>query len=141
MQEWGLGAGLAALAFWGFIGTAVVAGIWDGIRKRDAKHETVRRIVESGQTIDADLMDKIVGLTDNKSERPDRVFFITGLWLLPASVGILVLGYFLGMLSPEARMALQGVSGLLAVLGLGFMGASKIVGRWYYKDEDSDTDI
>ena len=83
MQDIGLGAGLATLAFWGFIATAVVAGMWDSIRKREAKHETVRRLVESGQKIDTDLMDKLVTLTDGKSERPDRVFFITGLWILP----------------------------------------------------------
>lgn len=137
MQEWGLGAGLAAIAFWVFIAAVSVAGIWDGIRKREAKHETVRRLVESGQKIDSDLMDKLMGLTDNKSERPDRVFFITGLWILPVSVGVLVLGYFLGRLSPEAQMALYGVSGLLAVLGLGFLLASKIVGRWYTNDDSS----
>ena len=48
MQSFSLGAGLAALAFWGFIASVVVAGIWYDIRKRDAQHETVRRIVESG---------------------------------------------------------------------------------------------
>jgi hypothetical protein len=138
MQEWGLGAGLAALAFWIFIAAVSVAGIWDGIRKREAKHETVRRLVESGQPIDSDLMDKLMGLTDNKSERPDRAFFIAGLWILPVSVGVLVLGYFLGMLAPEAKVALFGVAGLLAVLGLGFLGASKIVGRWYTEDKTRD---
>jgi hypothetical protein len=33
MDHIGLGAGLAALAFWGFIAAVSVAGIWDGVRK------------------------------------------------------------------------------------------------------------
>ena len=139
MQEWGLGAGLAAIAFWMFIAAISVAGVWDGIRKREAKHETVRRLIESGKEIDSELMDKLMGLTDNKSERPDRVFYITGLWILPVAVGMLPLGFGLGFISPEAQVALYGVSGLLAVLGLGFLLASKIVGRWYTDDNSSHT--
>ena len=140
MQEWGLGAGLAALAFWGFIAAVSVAGIWDGIRKREAKHETVRRMIESGRDIDSGLMDKLIGLTDNKSERPDRVFFLAGLWILPVSLGVFVFGYFLGFISVEAKTAMTGISALLVVLGLGFLGASKIVGRWY-KDDKARNDL
>ena len=140
MQDIGLGAGLATLAFWGFIATAVVAGIWDGIRKREAKHETVRRLVESGQNIDAELMDKLVTLTDGKSERPDRIFFLTGLWILPVSVGMAVFGFIMGSYYPQVYGPLFGVAGLLAILGLGFLLASKIVGRWYV-DSNSQMDI
>jgi hypothetical protein len=139
MQEWGLGAGLAEMAFWMFIAAISVAGVRDGIRKREAKHETVRRLIESGKEIDSELMDKLIGLTDNKSERPDRVFFITGLWVLPAAVGLVALGFGLGFISEEAEVALYGVAGLLAVLGLGFLVASKIVGRWYTDDNSSST--
>ncbi len=139
MQEWGLGAGLAAMAFWVFIAAISVAGVWDGIRKREAKHETVRRLIESGKEIDSELMDKLIGLTDNKSERPDRVFFITGLWILPVAVGMVALGYGLGFISPEAKVALFGVAGLLGVLGIGFILASKIVGRWYTDDSSSSS--
>ena len=62
MQDFGLGAGLAALAFWGFISSVVVAGIWYAVREREAQHETVRRLVESGQSIDSELMDKHKGI-------------------------------------------------------------------------------
>ena len=96
MADIGLGAGLATLAFWGFISTAVVAGIWDGIRKREAKHETVRLLLESGQNIDADLMEKLVSLTEGKSDRPDRILIFTGRWRLPVSVGRVVYGYMMG---------------------------------------------
>lgn len=140
MQDIGLGAGLATLAFWGFVATAVVAGVWDNIRKREAKHETMRRLLESGQKIDTDLMEKLVTVTDDKSERPDRIFFITGLWVLPVSVGLAVFGLVMGHFYPKVYGPLLGVAAMLAVLGLGFILASKITGRWY-TDNDSSLDI
>ena len=140
MQEWGIGAGLAALAFWVFIAAVSVAGVWENIRKREAKHETVRRLVESGQKIDSDLMDKLIGLTDNKSERPDRVFFISGLWILPVAVGMAGFGLVMGHFYPKVYGPMFGVSALLGVLGLGFLLASRIVGRWY-TDKESSIDI
>jgi hypothetical protein len=140
MTNIGLGAGLATLAFWGFLAAAVVASMWDSIRKREAKHETVRRLIESGQPIDAELMDKLVTLTDGKSERPDRIFFLTGLWILPVAVGLAVFGLIMGNYYPEAYAPLLGAAALLAILGLGFLLASTIVGRWY-KDSKSSLDI
>lgn len=74
MENIGLGAGLASLAFWGFVATAVVAGVWENIRKRDAQHETVRRLLESGQPINQDLLDKLISATGGAKRRLDRKF-------------------------------------------------------------------
>lgn len=62
MQGFTLGAGLAALAFWGFIASVVVAGVWNDIRKREAQHETVRRLFESGRELDEKTLDKLLAL-------------------------------------------------------------------------------
>jgi len=104
MQGFSLGAGLAALAFWGFIAAVVVAGIWYSIRERDAKHETVRRLVESGQPIDAELMDKLLSLGSDKSDRLDRSFKVTGMIMLPTAVGLALFGIVLGTQAPEAQI-------------------------------------
>jgi drug/metabolite transporter (DMT)-like permease len=121
MQSIGIGAGLAAMAFWGFIATAVVAGVWDGIRKREARHETIRRLVESGQPIDKEMMEKLL------------------LWILPVAVGVAVLGEILGYQVPQARLPILGAAALLACLGIGYFLASKVVKRWYHED-DADLD-
>ena len=49
--------GLAAFGFWMFIGAATVAGIWDGVRKLYAEHETLRRLSESGKKTDQAMVD------------------------------------------------------------------------------------
>lgn len=134
----GLGVGLAALAFWGFVAAAVVAGVWNGIRKREAQHETVRRLIESGQTIDQELMDKLLLLGDGGSKRVDRDFKVTGLWILPVAVGMAIFGLVLGSSEPDAMAPLLGISALLACIGVGALVAAKVTAGWYTVDGDSE---
>ena len=137
MQGFSLGAGLESLAFWGFIASVVVAGIWFDIRKREAQHETIRRLVESGQPINQELMDKLLALSDGKSKRLDRDFKVTGLIMLPVAIGIAVFGLILGTKAPQAQIPLLGAAALVACIGFGFLWASKVVERWYSSDDDS----
>ena len=139
MQSIGIGAGMAAMAFWGFIATAVVAGVWDGIRKREARHETIRRLVESGQPIDKEMMEKLLLMNKSGSGRRDQEFAVTAFWILPVAVGVAVLGEILGYQVPQARLPILGAAALLACLGIGYFLASKVVKRWYHED-DADLD-
>ena len=141
MQSFTLGAGLAALAFWGFIAAVVVSGVWFDIRKREAQHETVRRIIESGKPIDDELMDKLLSLGSDKSERLDRGFKITGFIMLPASVGLALFGLILGTQFPDAELPLLGAAALVGTIGLGFLVLAQIVKRWYLADKESSTSV
>jgi len=131
MDELGIGAGLAALAFWGFIAAVVVASYWDAIRKRETQHETIRRAIESGQQLDQEMMDKLTALNSSGSGRADRDFKVTALWIMPVAAGMVVFAFALGFIEPQARTVLLGVAGLLAVLGIGFFIAAKYTERWY----------
>ena len=101
MEEVGLGVGLAALAFWGFISACVFAGAWNAIRKRDAQHETVRRLIESGQDVDETLLSKLSLVSEVDTKRHDREFYVSGLWLVSIAVGLAILARFIGILVPE----------------------------------------
>ena len=141
MQSFTLGAGLASLAFWGFIAAVVVAGIWFDIRKREAQHETVRRIVESGKAIDEELMDKLLSLGSGKTERLDRGFKITGLIMLPTAVGLAVFGLIMGTQFPQAQLPLLGAAALVGCIGLGFLLTANIARRWYVQDQGSSSNV
>ena len=134
MQNFTLGAGLASLAFWGFIAAVVVAGIWYDIRKKESQQETIRRLFESGQPVDDALMDKLMARQDSM-ERPDRVYLLAGLIVAAAAVGLVILGLVLGMAYPETKLPLLGVSGLVGCIGVGLLTASKLAARWYKDDE------
>lgn len=119
----GLGAGLAAFAFWGFLAAIVLGGIWYAVREREAQYETVRRIVESGQELDQLALDKILG----NSGRLDRDLRMSGLIVLFVAPGLALLGWFLGDVSLAARSALFGVAGLTAFIAVGLLIAAKSV--------------
>ena len=136
MENIGLGAGLAALAFWGFVASVVFAGVWNGIRKRDAQHETVRRLIESGQSVDQELMENLSLVSDDGNKRPDRDFYITGLWMLAIAPGLAILALFLGSIAPEAEAPILGAAALIACMGIGCLIAGKIAARWYTEGSD-----
>ena len=126
-----LGAGLAALAFWGFIASVVVAGIWYAVREKEAQHETLRRMIDSGKELDEDAISRIF----KENSRPDRDLKIGGLITIFVSPGVALFAWFLGRFSEEAFYALLGVSGLVAFVGVGLLIAANFAARAYAEDQ------
>ncbi len=131
METLGIGAGLGAIAFWGFLAAVVGIGVWHDIRRREAQHETLRRLVESGQPIDPLLMTKVLG----GDKRLDRNLKAGGLILLFAAPGLAVLGWFLGQLAAWALPPLLGTAAFAACTGIGLLVASKAIERSYREDD------
>ena len=129
----GTAAGLGALGFWLFIGAVVVAGIWFDVRRRETEQETLRRVVESGQTIDSAVIDKLLKVGGGQS-RTDRDLKVSGLIVIFLAPGIAILGWFLAKLQPEVMSVMLGVAILLGLLGIGLLVAGKVAERWYEAD-------
>ena len=125
MQDMGLGAGLAAIGFWGFIAAVVLAGIWYDIRKREMQQETLRRVIESGQPVEPSLVDKLTPGAD----RLDRDLRVGGLITLSVAPGLALLAWFIGQISSSALYPILGAAALVACVGIGLLAASKAVGR------------
>ncbi len=134
MQAMSIGAGLAALAFWGFVTIVSVAGIWGGIRKREAQHETLRRTIESGQALDPKLAEKILS---QGRDRLDLDLKVAGLITLFIAPGIAILGWFLSFVSPEATMPLYGAAVLTGFVSAGLLLASRAIERSDKEDESN----
>lgn len=117
--------GLAAFGFWMFVATAVVAGVWDGIRKREAEHETLRRMIESGKQPSPEMIDKLLG---HKKE-PARDLKVAGLITIFVAPGLAFLGWLLSFRSADAFFPLLGVALLVACVGIGLLTASKFLER------------
>ncbi len=121
------GAGLGALGFWIFVATIIATGIWDSIRKRDAQHETLRRVIESGQPIDDELTDKLLSITGG-SKNLERDLVVSGLSTLAVAPGILIFGWILGtFLKPVILPVMGAIAALLACIGLGLLGTARVV--------------
>jgi hypothetical protein len=128
----GFGTGLAALAFWGFIAAIMVAGVWDGAKKREAQHETLRRLIDGGKPVDEALMTKLMG---GEKKRPDRDLRISAIIVFSVAAGITVLAAFLNQMNPRTLMPLLGAAGLITCVGVGLLVASAYVRRSLAEDD------
>ena len=117
--------GLAAFGFWMFVAAAAVAGIWDGVRKREAEHETLRRMIESGKQPSPEMIDKLLG---HKKE-PARDLKVAGLITIFVAPGLALMGWLISFTSDEALFPLLGVALLVACVGTGLLTASKFLER------------
>ena len=129
-----MGVGLAGVAFWAFLAAVVVAEIWAKAKNRAADRETLRRLIESGKTIDQSLLDQVLG---ERKERPDRGLKIGGIIVLSLAPGMAILGLMVGQNDAEALMPIIGVGGLLACLGVGLLVASVVARKSLEEDERS----
>ena len=117
--------GLAAFGFWMFIAAAAVGGIWDGVRKRDAEHETLRRMIESGKEPDPRLVEKLVGST----RQPERDLRVAGLIVIFVAPGLALMGWVISLQEKDVLMPLLGVAGLVAFVGIGLLTAANFLKR------------
>jgi len=132
MESIGTGAGFAALGFWMFIAAAVIASYWDNIRKREAQHETLRRVIESGQTIDDELTDKLLALTGGSKDLA-RDLKVSGVIMVFIAPGLALLGWVLASTlgEPEILDILLGVAGLVGFISVGLLAAAYVAERQY----------
>lgn len=129
----GIGGGLAALAFWGFLAAVVVGGIIYGIREREAQHETFRRVIESGKPVDPALMDKVLG----GDKVVHRDLKIGGLIVILAAPGVAVAGWLISLLAEAWLYPMLGVAALLAFVGMGLLLASKSAEQSFRESDPS----
>lgn len=128
-----LGAGLAALAFWGFLAAVIVGGMWYALREKQAQYDALSRIIDSGQAVDEKLVATMLG---GKSY-PERDLKIAGLIVISAAPGIAILAWAVGKVSATALLPLLGVAGLVACVGVGLLLAAGHAARSRRRDEAS----
>lgn len=129
--------GLAALGFWLFIAAAAVGGIWDGVRKREAEHETLRRIIESGKKPDQRLIDKLLGT--NKA--PERDLKVAGLIVAFVAPGLAVMGWMISLKEPDALMPIIGAAVLVGFVGIGLLVAARYMARARREDDQGNNNF
>ena len=122
-----IGTGLGALAFWGFLGAVVVAGIWYDLRRRQAQQETLREIVRSGGALDPAVIDKLLAHRDDNGEETARDLKIAAVITLSVAPGLLLLGLVLAAVAdPIMLPTLAGVAGLVGFIAIGLFAAARI---------------
>lgn len=130
-----MGVGIGALGFWLFLATVVVAGIWYGIREREAQHETLRRMIDGGQTIDPALLNRLLPHGVGSSRRLARNLQIGGLIVLLVAPGLALLGWLANLQTGGWLLPMLGAAALTACVAMGLLVASAVVARSQHADE------
>lgn len=128
MPTMSVGAGLAVLGFWLFIALVAVAGVWAENRKREARHQTLRRMIEHDKHLDKALMDKLLALSGGDGHL-DRDLTVGGVVVLFAALGLAILGLFIGEAHGEWRLPILGIGAFVGCVGIGLLAASRLVRR------------
>ena len=130
----GFGFGLASFAFWGFIASCVIGGIWYAIREKEAQHETLRRIIESGREVNPDVIDRIMSDGGKSAEDLKVAGYIT----MSVAPGLVILGWFLRKVADNEQIfgVMLGVGGLVFFVAAGLLFAARVVER---SDKRSDS--
>jgi hypothetical protein len=131
MENAGIGAGLGALGFWLFIAAVVVGGMWYAIREREAEHETLRRLIESGKPLDERLLDKLV----RANKRPDRDLKLAGIIMAFIAPGLAVMAFFIAQIEEQALFPILGAAFLSGFISAGLLVTSKVMERTYGDEE------
>ena len=121
--------GLGVLGFWLFVAAIIVMAIWSDSKRKESQQETLRRVVESGQNIDLEVIDRMIGKSDATKQARDLK--VSGLIVTSVGVGMLAFGLFLGTFDADAMMALIGVAAMIACIGGGLLFAARMIGRRY----------
>jgi hypothetical protein len=123
-----IGDGLAALAFWGFIAAIVVAGIWYSAGNRRNQHETLRRMLESGQPADRDMAERLLATSTGDANNLGRGLRVAGIVVLFVAPGIAVMGLMLRSVADWALYPLIGAAVITALAGAGLLVAARTAG-------------
>ena len=128
MENFSMGAGMASLAFWGFIAVVVIGGIWYDIRRKAEQQKTIRSIVESGKDLDPKVIDSLLKTESTDPVQTSKDLKTAAIVTFFVGVGLTAFGLIIGIQEPQARIPLAGIGGLLFCIaaGLWLAGAYKI---------------
>ncbi len=112
-------------AFWIFIASIVVAGMWYSHAQKRESQKTIRLAIEKDIPLDEVLIDRLVV---RESGNPDD-YYIGGIICLAVALGLPIMGYFIGFTAPEAFHPLLGAGALVGLIGGSLLLCGKLIAR------------
>lgn len=127
MEHGGITA--VAIVFWIFVGVVSVGGMILDYRKRKLALEPIRLVIEHGQQLSPEVIDRLLGRDDEKTDPRDLQ--VGGIITCASGVGVALLSGFAALLLPLQHWVLIGVGvGILAnCVGVGLLIAARSLRR------------
>ncbi len=116
---------LVGVAFWLFIGSVVVAGIWFAHARNKETQKTIRLAIEKGVPLDPAMIDKLVV---RQSGNPED-YYIGGYICIACGIGLPIFGFFMGRIAPQAFYPIAGAGVLVGLIGISLIICGKLINR------------
>jgi hypothetical protein len=116
-----MGPYVVAVAFWVFVGVAVVAGTVADYKRRRGSVDVIRMAIEKGQQLDPALIDKLTA--NERRDEPIEPLHVKlgGVITLAAGVGISLLSFFISRIAPVALYPILGAGVVTICVGVGLL--------------------
>jgi hypothetical protein len=133
MHPLAIGNAIAVAATLLAIAGVLIAIIVSNQKNKQAKLDFLRSAMERGAPFDPELIDKV--LRPNKTVARKQALprgqgaLVAGIIVIAFGVGYAILGSFIAMISPDARLPMLGLACLFACIGIGLLVVSKVLRR------------
>jgi hypothetical protein len=111
-----------------FVAVCVIAGVGSSVLRHRETQKTIRQVIESGQALDPQLLDRIL-----KSSRaqpggsPRQGLMFGGIMMLSIGAGLAVIGWSMSRINPSQLYPGLGVAALVGLIGVGLLVAGAVI--------------
>jgi len=124
-----IGAAVGAASFWMFIAIIVAASVAGRAFRHHETQKTIRRAIESGQSLDPQTLERLLETTTQKGPPPRAGFLVGGMIMLAIGAGLAVIGWASSQTHPDQLYQGLGAGALVGLIGVALIAAGLLVGR------------
>ncbi len=120
---------VAAASFWMFIAVVVAAGVAGAAFRHHETQKTIRKAIESGQSLDPETLDRLLRSGRPSGPPPRGGFLFGGIMMLAIGLGLVLIGWATSQTHPEQLYPGLGAGAMVGLIGLGLLLCGLLIGR------------
>jgi hypothetical protein len=127
-----ISAAVGAASFWMFIAIVVVVVVVSATFRYRETQQTIRKAIESGQTLDPETLDRLLRSTRPGGSPPSRAFFLVGgIMMLAIGAGLVAIGMAEATSHSNPSQLYQGLGAgaMVGLIGVGLLVAGRLLGN------------
>jgi hypothetical protein len=122
-------AAVGAASFWMFIAVVVAAGVAGAAFRHHETQKTIRKAIESGQSLDPATLDRLLRATRSSGPPPRAGFLAGGIIMLAVGAGLGVIGWATSQTHPDQLYPGLGAGAMVGFIGLALLLCGLLINR------------
>ncbi len=116
---------VAVVAFWTFVAVSAVTSIRYDYRKRQLAIDALKCAIEHGQTMDAQVLEKLLSPEKARTEDYPRQLTVAGIITASVGIGLMPLSLLVGQIEPKAFYPILGSGIVVFCTSVGLLIAAR----------------